>query len=128
MRKSSMFVPGRRSCFGIVAIAVLLAVGSVAGCSTATPVLLQGSSIPTLQGRVNTTAGYTGELTTDNKSCRGSFTGIPGHPVVTLEISCTDGRSGIGTATLADGVFLAGEVRLSDGSQITVRQHAPAFP
>lgn len=108
-----------------VALAVMLSLG---GCSMATPVLLQGGSLPTLQGRVNTTAGYTGDLTTDNKSCRGSFTGTPGHPVVTLEMSCNDGRTGIGTATLAGGVFISGEVRLSDGSQMTVRQHAPAFP
>ena len=109
----------------ISAVAALLA---LAGCSTASPVLLQGGSLPALQGRANTTAGYTGEITTDNKSCRGSFTGIPGHPVVTLEISCIDGRSGIGTATLADGVFVSGEVRLNDGSRVTLRQDAPAYP
>lgn len=100
----------------------------IAACSTATPVLLQGGSLPTLQGRVNTTAGYTGELTTDNNSCRGSFTGIPGHPVVTFEVSCIDGRSGIGTAMLAAGVFVSGDVRLNDGSQLSVRQRAPAIP
>lgn len=109
-------------------LASILCPLALAACSTATPVLLQGASLPTLQGRVNTTAGYTGDLTTDNNACRGSFTGTPGHPVVTLEISCSDGRSGIGTATLADGVFVAGEVRLSDGSQLTVRQRASATP
>lgn len=108
-----------------IALASILSLGA---CSTATPVLLQGGSLPTLQGRANTTAGYTGDITTDNKACRGSFTGTAGYPVVTLEISCVDGRSGIGTATLADGVFVSGEVRLNDGTQLTVRQHAPAFP
>ena len=111
---------------GALAAAGMLAVG-LGGCSTATPILLQGASLPTLQGRANTTAGYTGELTPANKTCRGSYAGTPGHPVVTLEISCTDGRSGVGTATLSDGVFVSGEVRLSDGSRLTVRQHAPAF-
>ncbi|WP_133769780.1 hypothetical protein [Enterovirga rhinocerotis] len=106
----------------------LAAVAAVAGCSTATPVLLQGTSLPTLQGRANTTAGYTGELTTDNGACRGSFTGFPGHPVVTLEVSCNDGRSGIGTATLASGAFVSGEVRLNDGSLLTIRQRSPAVP
>ena len=107
---------------------VLASLAALGACSTATPVLLQGGSLPTLQGRANTTAGYTGDISTDNKSCRGSFTGTAGYPVVTLEISCIDGRSGIGTATLADGVFVSGEVRLNDGTQLTVRQHAPAFP
>lgn len=112
----------RQSLFAVFACAAL------AACSTATPVLLQGSSLPTLQGRVNTTAGYTGDLTTDNNACRGSFTGTPGHPVVTFEISCGDGRSGIGTATLVDGVFVSGEVRFGDGTQLTVRQRSPAIP
>lgn len=111
--------------FRRVLCATVMAI-AVASCSTATPILLQGASLPTLQGRASTTAGYTGELTTDNNSCRGSYTGTPGHPVVTLEISCNDGRRGIGTATLSDGVFIAGEVRLSDGSRLTVRQHARA--
>ena len=111
-----------------IRLAALAAMLALAGCSTATPVLIQGGSLPTLQGRANTTAGYTGEITTDNQACRGSFTGTPGHPVVTLEISCNDGRSGIGTATLADGVFVSGEVRLNDGSLVTLHQRAPAYP
>ena len=113
---------------GATIAAVAATIVLLGECSTATPVLLQGASLPTLQGSANTTAGYTGDLTTDDKSCRGSFTGSPGYPVVTLEISCKDGRSGIGTATLAGGVFVSGDVRLNDGSQLTVRQRGPAFP
>jgi len=116
-----MTIGSMKRLLGAAAMAV-----AVAGCTTATPILIQGASLPTLQGRANTTAGYSGELTTDNNACRGSYAGTPGHPVVTLEISCKDGRRGVGTATLSDGVFVSGEVRLSDGSKLTVRQHAPA--
>lgn len=101
---------------------------SLAGCSTATPVLIEAGKLPAVVGRVNTTAGYTGEITTDNRSCRGSFTGMLGQNIVPLEISCQDGRSGVGTATIQDGRFVGGEVRLSDGSRLTVRANGPGFP
>lgn len=108
---------------GLAAIAF-----GLAACSTATPVLIQSAKRPDLQGRVSTTAGYTGEITTDNRLCRGSFTGMLGQTVVPVEISCTDGRSGIGTATLAEGQFVSAEIRLNDGSRLTVRPTGPSFP
>lgn len=108
-------------------VAVLACLG-LAGCSTATPVRLEADKLPRLEGRVNTTAGYTGEITTDNRICRGSFTGMPGQTIVPLEMSCTDGRSGIGTATLEEGQFVSGEVRLGDGARLTVRASGPSFP
>ena len=101
---------------------------SVSGCSTATPVLVQASKLPALQGKVETTAGYTGRITTDNRLCRGSFTGILGNPVATAEIACGDGRSGIGTATIQDGYFVSAEITLSDGSRLTIRPSGPSFP
>lgn len=100
----------------------------LAGCSTATPIRLEIDRLPRLEGRVNTTAGYTGEITTENRTCRGSFTGMLGQSVVPMEISCADGRNGVGTVTIADGRFVSGEARLSDGSRVTVRASGPAFP
>jgi hypothetical protein len=118
----------RRIAAASLAAACLAAIGSLAGCSTATPVLLQAAKLPALQGRVNTTAGYAGEITTDNNSCRGSFRGVIGEPTAPLELSCTDGRTGVGTATIQDGHFTSGEVLLSDGSRLTIRPTGPAVP
>lgn len=105
-----------------------LLVALLAGCSTATPVVLQGARIPNLTGRVNTTAGYTGEITTENRQCRGSFTGMLGQGTVPLEVSCIDGRSGIGTAQILDGRFAGAEARLSDGTRLTIRVDGQGFP
>ena len=100
----------------------------VSACSTATPVVLESGKLPGLQGRVNTTAGYTGTITTDGQACRGSFTGQIGQNAVPLEVSCLDGRRGVGVAAIADGYFVSGDVRLSDGSRLTIRPSGPAFP
>jgi hypothetical protein len=118
----------RRISWAVLPVAGGLCLAALGGCSTATPVLIQADALPTLQGRVSTTAGYTGSITTDNGACRGSFTGMLGQPVVPLEISCQDGRHGIGTAEITEGRFVSGQVRLSDGSQLTVRPNGPDTP
>ncbi|MDB5591695.1 hypothetical protein [Enterovirga sp.] len=108
-----------------LAPALLLA---LAGCSTAVPVVIEGKGIGAITGRANTSGGYTGELTTDSQRCRGTFTGPLGGDTVPLEVSCTDGRSGLGTAVIADGRLLRGEVLLDDGSRLTIRASGPGFP
>lgn len=110
--------------FGILAGCI----ATLSACSTATPVLIQSAKLPALQGRVNTTAGYTGTITTDNQACRGSFTGILGQVVATVEVSCSDGRKGLGTAAIQDGRFVSADVWLSDGTRLTIRPTGPGFP
>ncbi len=113
--------------FGTAARATV-ALSLLSGCSIATPVVVQATKLPNLQGRVTTTAGYTGAITTESGLCRGSFTGTPGQPVAVLEVSCNDGRNGVGTAVLTEGSFTSGDVRLSDGSRLTIRANGPTFP
>lgn len=108
------------------ALALCLVVPA-ASCSTATPVLIEATKLASLPGRANT-SGYAGEITTDSRQCRGSYTGSIGQTAVPFEMSCRDGRSGVGTARLQDGYFVSGEVRLSDGTLMTVRANGEAFP
>lgn len=122
---SNADIAGGRRCGRVLGLAACL---GVAGCSTATPVRLDIDKLPRLEGQVNTTAGSTGEITTDNRTCRGSFAGMPGQSTVPMEISCTDGRTGLGTATIEDGRFVAGDARLSDGSRLTIRANGPSVP
>lgn len=112
----------------MAAAAALPIVGGLAGCSTATPVLVEAGKLPALSGRVNTTAGYTGTITTETGACRGSFTGILGQEIATVEMSCSNGRTGIGTAVIREGRFVSAEVRLNDGSLLTVRPNGPSIP
>lgn len=106
-------------------LAALLALG---GCSTAVPVVIEGKGFGAMTGRANTTGGYTGELTTDTRRCRGTFTGPIGGNTAPLEVSCTDGRRGLGTAILENGGLVRGEVLLDDGSRLTIRAAGPSFP
>ncbi|WP_375459547.1 hypothetical protein [uncultured Enterovirga sp.] len=107
---------------------VLGAVLALGACSTAVPVVIEGKGFGAITGRANTTGGYTGELTTDTRRCRGTFTGPIGGNTAPLEISCTDGRSGVGTATLENGALARGDVLLDDGSRLTIRAAGPGFP
>ena len=108
--------------------AVSIAFLSLVGCSTATPVLIEGVRTAGLRGRANTSAGYTGEITTETGQCRGSFTGALGVSAAPLEMSCRDGRRGVGTAIIENGYFVSGEARMSDGSRLVVRATGPGFP
>jgi len=64
------------------------------------------------------TTVYTGLI--EAAGCQGSYTGALGATEVPLELSCRDGRHGIGTATLQGSSFVAGRVRLNDGSVATI--------
>lgn len=107
----------------------LLASGLIlSGCSAAVPVVIEGKGLGAITGRANTTGGYTGELTTDSGRCRGTFTGAFVGNTAPLEVSCTDGRSGIGTAVIQAGRLVSGDVLLGDGSRLTIRASGPGFP
>lgn len=100
----------------------------LAGCSTAVPVVIEGKGLGAITGRANTSGGYTGELTTDSRRCRGTYTGPLGGSTAPLEVSCTDGRSGLGTAVLEGGRLVRGDVLLDDGTRLTIRQAGSSFP
>lgn len=110
------------------ALLALILLAPQAACSTATPIVVEGGKLAPTIGRANTSAGYTGEITTDTRQCRGSYTGTVGQVDVPFEMSCRDGRSGVGTARILEGYFVSGEVRLGDGTLLTVRQNGPTFP
>ena len=112
-----------------VRIAALTLIGlTTAACSTATPVVISAAKLPTLKGRATTSVGYTGEISTETRGCRGRFTGAAGATAAPLEMSCTDGRRGTGRAVIANGAFASGEVRLNDGTRMTIRSSGPTYP
>ena len=90
--------------------------------------MIQSGQRPDLPGRVNTTVGYTGTITSEGGVCRGSFTGALGQSTVPLELSCSDGRTGTGRATLVGGAFQSGEVVLRGGARLTIRATVPTLP
>ena len=83
---------------------------------------------PDAAGLVTTTI-YTGSLASDDGRCRGAFgDATDGSGATRLQVNCSDGRHGVGTATLDGGRFLSGRVRLNDGATLVVRTTGPSFP
>jgi hypothetical protein len=90
---------------------------ALSACATRTPIVVSLAKLPPMQGTAVTTV-YTGAL--EAAGCQGSYTGALGATEVPLELSCRDGRHGIGTAILQGSAFVAGRVRLNDGSVASI--------
>jgi hypothetical protein len=89
----------------------------VAGCSVTVPVAVIGQNGQILRGE-NTASlsGGTFSVTDGHLTCSGSYNALNEAPTITMPVLCSDGRTGIVTATRDSPTSGGGKVRLSDGT------------
>lgn len=100
------------------AAAVATAALSLAGCSTTIPVAVIGQHGEIMRG-TNSIGLTEGSFSvTDGKvTCSGSYNSLNELQTITMPVICTDGRTGIVTATRDSAMSGGGKVRLSDGTE-----------
>lgn len=101
-------------------IGILALCGGLAACDVAThPVAVVGPSSTVYRGTATATLFEGGwfQVTNGGNTCRGQYMpGVAGS-TVTFPVQCTNGLSGIGTATYQSALQGGGMITMQDGTQ-----------
>jgi hypothetical protein len=99
-------------------IAMTAIIGALAACDVTYPVAVVGPGATVYRGTATAQFLEGGWFQVGNGSntCRGQY--VPSSPgqVVTFPVTCSNGLSGIGTATFQDGRSGGGEITMQDGT------------
>lgn len=89
-----------------------------AACSTTLPVVLVGPNGEVYRGMTHAAlSGGSFGVTDGTNTCQGTYNALDLSPVLTIPATCSDGRTGIITATReSDGMAGMGTVAVSDGT------------
>lgn len=100
-------------------IGILALCGGLAACDVAThPVAVVGPNDTVYRGTATATLFEGGWFQVSNgpNTCRGQFQPGTTGSVVTFPVNCTNGLSGIGTATYQNGLTGGGQITMQDGT------------
>ncbi len=100
--------------------AALGACVAVAGCDVAThPVAVVGPSSVVYRGTATATLFEGGwfQVNGGGNTCRGEYRPGAAGAVVTFPVTCTNGLTGIGTATYSSALEGSGQIVMQDGTQ-----------
>jgi len=92
----------------------------VAGCDVATyPVAVVGPAETVYRGTATATLLEGGwfQVVGGNNTCRGQFTPTSAGGSVTFPVSCSNGLTGIGSATYTSGIEGGGHITMQDGTR-----------
>lgn len=101
-------------------IAILALCGGLAACDVAThPVAVVGPSNTIYRGTATATLFKGGwfQVTNGPNTCQGRYSHGGAGSTVTFPVRCTNGLSGIGTATYQSGLQGGGQIVMQDGTQ-----------
>ena len=101
-------------------IAALALVGGLAACDVAThPVAVVGPSNTVYRGTATATLFEGGwfQVTNGPNTCQGQYQPGTQGSTVTFPVSCTNGLTGIGTATYQSALMGGGEIVMQDGTR-----------
>jgi len=101
-------------------IATFALLGGLAACDVAThPVAVVGPSNIIYRGTATATLLEGGwfQVSSGNNTCRGQYQPGAAGTTVTFPVSCTNGLTGIGTATYQDALQGGGEIVMQDGTR-----------
>jgi hypothetical protein len=99
-------------------IMLLTALAALSGCATTIPVAVIGQHGEILRG-TNTFSieGGSFSVTDGRLTCSGSYNALIESKTLTIPVICSDGRTGIATATRDTRMSGGGKIRLSDGME-----------
>lgn len=95
-------------------------IGGLAACDVAThPVAVVGPSNIIYRGTATATLLEGGwfQVSGGSNTCRGQYQPGAAGATVTFPVSCTNGLTGIGTATYQDALQGGGEIVMQDGTR-----------
>lgn len=101
-------------------LAGLAAASLLTACDVAThPVAVVGPSAIVYRGTATATLLEGGwfQVSGGNNTCRGQYSPGAAGQVVTFPVSCTNGLTGIGTATYRSALDGGGEIVMQDGTR-----------
>lgn len=101
-------------------LGILALCGGLAACDVVThPVAVVGPSNTVYRGTATATLFEGGwfQVTNGPNTCQGRFQPGTTGTVATFPVSCTNGLSGIGTATYQDALMGGGEIIMQDGTR-----------
>lgn len=101
-------------------LSVAVVLGGLAACDVATyPVAVVGPSETVYRGTATATLLEGGwfQVSNGGNSCQGRYQPGSAGSVVTFPVSCSNGLTGIGTATYQSGLQGGGQIVMQDGTQ-----------
>lgn len=98
---------------GILAISTL----ALAACDVTHPVAVVGPSDTVFRGTATATFFEGGQASNGKTSCSGRYAPSPEVKQVTFPVRCTNGLTGIGTATFENLRAGGGEILMRDGTR-----------
>ncbi|MCF2906592.1 hypothetical protein L0666_16480 [Octadecabacter sp. CECT 8868] len=101
-------------------LGIFALVGGLAACDVVThPVAVVGPSNTVYRGTATATLFEGGwfQVTNGGNTCRGQYLPGTSNSTVTFPVSCTNGLTGIGTATYHTAVQGGGEIVMQDGTR-----------
>lgn len=95
------------------------ALGALAACDVSYPVAVVGEGQTVYRGAATATflEGGFFHVTNGANGCRGQFTPSALETPVTFPVTCTNGLTGVGTATFQDARSGGGTITMQDGTR-----------